>query len=39
MGETACMGVCTDTDTDVANCGMCGVACASGETCSAGVCG
>ena len=35
---TDCAGVCVDAQTDVNNCGGCGVACASGESCSAGVC-
>ncbi len=30
--------VCVDPDTDVLNCGSCGVACADGETCRDGVC-
>jgi hypothetical protein len=30
---------CIDTDTDEANCGMAGHACAAGETCNGGTCG
>ncbi|MCC6994488.1 MAG: hypothetical protein IT370_07655, partial [Deltaproteobacteria bacterium] len=30
--------VCTDLDTDRANCGQCGNACASGELCATGTC-
>ena len=38
QGQDDCGGVCTDLNTDAANCGLCGVACAAGETCQAGVC-
>jgi len=38
MGELFCSGVCVDPSTDEANCGACGAPCATGETCSAGVC-
>lgn len=37
-GQTRCNGTCVDTQTDNANCGSCGNACTSGETCQAGVC-
>ena len=33
-----CADSCVDTQTDVTNCGGCGVTCASEESCSAGVC-
>lgn len=36
--ERMCGGVCTDTQSDVANCGSCGTACSSGQSCQAGVC-
>jgi alpha-tubulin suppressor-like RCC1 family protein len=35
---TTCAGVCTATQLDPANCGMCGKACGAGESCKAGVC-
>ena len=35
----ACGGVCRDTQTDVANCGGCGIACPAGQLCSRGACG
>lgn len=38
-GETLCDGECTDTDSDVNNCGECGNACDDGETCTDGECG
>jgi hypothetical protein len=34
----ACGGVCVDVQTDPANCGGCGRACAPGTTCAAGLC-
>jgi hypothetical protein len=37
-GQTLCSGMCSDPQTDVANCGMCGRACAMGQGCAAGVC-
>lgn len=37
-GELDCAGVCVDPTVDLANCGSCGNACASGRTCAAGVC-
>ena len=33
-----CGGSCINTQTDASNCGGCGVVCALGQTCSAGVC-
>ncbi|AUX41415.1 uncharacterized protein SOCE26_028270 [Sorangium cellulosum] len=36
--RTQCDGVCVDASTDPSHCGTCGTTCASGETCSAGVC-
>jgi hypothetical protein len=39
MGTTACGGPCRNLQTDVANCGACGAACAAGQACNAGVCG
>ncbi len=38
QGLTDCGGVCVDVDSDVANCGGCGVACAAGQSCGGGVC-
>ncbi|MBI4705556.1 MAG: SUMF1/EgtB/PvdO family nonheme iron enzyme [Deltaproteobacteria bacterium] len=37
-GTTKCGNKCVDTQTDPANCGACGVACAPGNICSAGQC-
>jgi hypothetical protein len=41
-GEALCAAggppACTDTSTDVSNCGSCGNACPSGQTCAAGMC-
>lgn len=37
-GETRCSGTCLNTNTDVNNCGMCGRICATGATCSGGLC-
>ncbi len=37
-GTTVCSGVCTDTQTDEANCGTCGTACAATEVCQIGRC-
>ena len=34
-----CSGTCVDVDTDNANCGTCGNACADGEVCAGGTCG
>jgi len=36
--STLCSGVCVDTQTDNANCGVCGTACTNGEVCSQGKC-
>lgn len=36
--EQICDGVCVKTDTDEENCGACGNACATGESCTAGSC-
>ncbi len=33
-----CGGTCKDTSNDEANCGACGTACGSGQTCDTGVC-
>jgi hypothetical protein len=37
-GQTNCGGSCVDLQTDVQNCGDCGVQCPVGATCEAGVC-
>ncbi len=37
-GQMICSGRCVDAQTDNANCGMCGRACAAGQSCRAGVC-
>ena len=37
-GQTLCSGQCSDTSSDVYNCGTCGNACAGGEACCAGYC-
>jgi hypothetical protein len=37
-GLAFCNDVCVDTQTDPANCGLCGNACGAGEICFAGVC-
>ncbi|HBQ12354.1 MAG TPA: hypothetical protein DEF51_14795, partial [Myxococcales bacterium] len=36
--QTCCMGVCTDTESDVAACGSCGNACGAGQGCCGGAC-
>ena len=38
-GGTLCGSTCTNLATDPANCGGCGLACLSGQLCSAGTCG
>src|SRR5205807_2455872 len=35
---TSCSGSCVDTNTDLDNCGGCGIVCTGGFTCSAGHC-
>ncbi|NTX16042.1 hypothetical protein HUA76_35255 [Myxococcus sp. CA056] len=37
--QVKCSGRCVDANTDEANCGCCGNTCASGRTCTSGVCG
>jgi hypothetical protein len=37
-GLSTCGGACVDTQTDNANCGLCGHACAMGTTCALGSC-
>src|SRR5438105_2763104 len=37
-GETLCNNVCKNLQTDVANCGACGNACAAGQACANGLC-
>ena len=37
--QKLCGGQCTSVQTDNANCGACGKACAAGEVCSGGTCG
>lgn len=37
-GQRTCAGECRALDTDVTNCGGCGVKCAAGEACTAGAC-
>jgi len=37
-GLSDCAGVCANTQTDPAHCGGCGLACAFGQVCSAGMC-
>ncbi len=37
-GETACMGMCTDTQSDSKHCGTCGNVCPKGTYCSDAVC-
>ncbi len=37
-GLSSCNGVCVDRQTDPANCGVCGNACAAGEICFGGLC-
>lgn len=37
-GASACGDACANLQSDTANCGACGVACATGESCRKGVC-
>ena len=37
-GETLCGATCTDLSSDSSNCGVCGNACQSGQSCTGGVC-
>jgi hypothetical protein len=37
-GETACKGMCTDTQSDPSHCGTCGTVCAHGQDCNDGLC-
>ncbi len=37
-GSSLCAGRCADLQRDATNCGMCGITCAMGEACTAGVC-
>jgi hypothetical protein len=37
-GETSCSGQCKDLQVDLANCGLCGLQCPAGGTCTAGIC-
>lgn len=37
-GQTLCSGVCKNLQTDLANCGACGNACASNQSCTNGTC-
>jgi hypothetical protein len=39
LPQVNCNGACVDRDTDELNCGTCGHVCASGQTCTGGVCG
>ncbi|MEO7035947.1 MAG: hypothetical protein ABI548_18585 [Polyangiaceae bacterium] len=38
-GQTACNGICLDTQSSNDNCGACNQACATGAVCTAGACG
>ncbi len=38
MGLTSCFGSCVDIETDLNNCGGCGVVCGSGGGCFGGTC-
>ena len=37
-GLTTCSGACVNTQSDPANCGVCGTRCGAGQSCTAGVC-
>lgn len=37
-GQTSCSGVCVDSTSDEANCGACGTACGTTESCRSGAC-
>jgi hypothetical protein len=37
-GSTECSGVCRDLQTDIANCGACGMMCPAGQICARGAC-
>jgi hypothetical protein len=37
--DTTCAGACVNLQTSAANCGLCGRACAAGQSCVAGACG
>jgi hypothetical protein len=39
MAQVRCAGACVDTQISAANCGVCGNACATGQSCNAGTCG
>ncbi|WP_437513472.1 MXAN_6577-like cysteine-rich protein [Sorangium sp. So ce1099] len=36
--DTDCGGICVNTNMDASNCGACGLACAEGQICGAGIC-
>jgi hypothetical protein len=38
QGLSSCNGGCSDLTVDIGNCGACGVACPSGQSCSSGKC-
>ncbi|MBF0593839.1 MAG: hypothetical protein HQL22_02595, partial [Candidatus Omnitrophica bacterium] len=38
-GQSNCNGVCTNLQTDTANCGTCGQSCPAGKMCADGICG
>jgi endo-1,4-beta-D-glucanase Y len=37
-GQQVCSGTCTDTNSNTSNCGSCGHACTSGQSCTNGTC-